>query len=226
MGIDAISTPMLMLAKFSGMNLPAEVQRFVDSDARIGETLSRRGFKGELREHVTVQLGDKSKQQRVLFIGLGHSARKFDCGTIRDAIKTAIHRAVAHRVARLSIPIFPNRVTRTSLGYEPTAHIIKCVATDLLAAKKGDGTLEIELICIPQAERHVKSGLARERRKHVSVCDEVRKAPCKAGCGHDQATSNRGSVKAASPSGKTATTTEPSKDVEAATQQSASGASK
>ena len=54
-------TPMLMLAKFSGMNLAADLKGLVaSSEERVSEELSTSGFTGELGEHLTITLGEKS----------------------------------------------------------------------------------------------------------------------------------------------------------------------
>lgn len=174
-GVERVVTPMLMLAKFSGMNLSADLEGFVASaEGRIEEELTRSGFKGEAGEHLTISLGAESKQEHVLFVGLGKAGR-FDCGTIRDTIKLAVDNAVATGSSRLSIPIMPNRLTSTSIGLMPTAHIIKCVADDVLAAKKGEGTLEIELITSPHGKRHVEAGINKTRKvKPCGVCDDVK----------------------------------------------------
>ncbi|MBX3073411.1 hypothetical protein KF728_21595 [Candidatus Obscuribacterales bacterium] len=170
-------TPMLMLAKFSGMNLAADLKGLVaSSEEKVSEQLSTSGFTGELGEHLTITLGEKSKQKKVLIVGLGKAGR-FDCGTVRDTIKVAMNRVVAARCERITIPIMPDRLTSSSLGLMPTAHIIKCVAEDVLEAKDGDGVVEIELLTTPQGKRHVNAGLAKERRskKPCGVCADVEK---------------------------------------------------
>lgn len=167
-------TPMLMLAKFSGMNLAADLKGLVASaEQRITDELAEKSFKGELGEHLTITLGEKSKQKKVLIVGLGKAGR-FECGTVRDTIKLAMNRVVASRCERITIPIMPDRLTSTSLGLMPTAHIIKCVAEDVLATKKGDGVIEIELLTTPHGKRHVLAGLNKERRnpKPCGVCGD------------------------------------------------------
>lgn len=177
-GVEQVVTPMLMLAKFSGMNLSADLEGLVEStDGLIQDKLAASGFKGSAGESLTIKLAPGSKQKHVLFVGLGKAGR-FDCGTVRDTIKLAVDNAVATGSERLSIPIMPNRLTSTSMGLMPTAHIIKCVADDVLAEKKGDGTLEIELITSPHGKRHVEAGVKKARKKSGSrpcgVCDDVK----------------------------------------------------
>jgi len=167
-------TPMLMLAKFSGMNLSDDLKGLVASaEERVTDELAKHGFKGEAGEHLTITLGDKSKQKKVLIVGLGKAGR-FDCGTVRDTIKLAVNRAVAARCERLTIPIMPNRLTSSSIGLMPTAYIIKCVAEDVLGAKDSEATLEIELLTSAHGKRHVNAGLAKQRRSKApcNVCDD------------------------------------------------------
>ncbi len=175
-GVEQVVTPMLMVAKFSGMNLSADLNGLVEStDGRIQDELAKNGFRGDQGESLTIDLGADSKQKLVLFVGLG-KAGSFDCGTVRDTIKLAVDSAVAAGAERLSIPIMPNRLTSASLGLQPTAHIIKCVADDVLAAKRGDGELEIELVTSPHGKRHVEAGIKKVRRsaRPCGVCDDVK----------------------------------------------------
>lgn len=177
-GVEQVETPMLMLAKFSGMNLSADLEGLVESsDGLIQDRLTESGFKGVAGEQLTIELAPGSKQKQVMFVGLG-KAGGFNCGTVRDTIKLAVENAVATGSERLSIPIMPNRLTSASMGLMFTAHIIKCVADDVLAEKKGDGTLEIELITSPHGKRHVEAGIKKARKqsgpKPCGVCDEVK----------------------------------------------------
>lgn len=168
-------TPMLMLAKFSGVNLAADLKELVaSSEERVTTELAESGFKADLGEHLTINLGEKSKQKKVLIVGLGKPG-SFDCGTVRDTIKVAMSRAVASKSERITIPIMPDRLTSSSLGLMLSAHIIKCVAEDVLETKEGDGVVEVELLTTPHGKRHVNAGLAKERRtkKPCGVCADV-----------------------------------------------------
>lgn len=168
-------TPMLMLAKFSGVNLAADLKGLVaSSEERVTEELAESGFKAELGDHLTISLGEKSKQKKVLIVGLGKPG-SFDCGTVRDTIKVAMDRVVASKCNRITIPIMPDRLTSSSLGLMLSAHIIKCVAEDVLETKEGDGVVEVELLTTAHGKRHVNAGLAKERRtkKPCGVCADV-----------------------------------------------------
>jgi|AGTN01.3.fsa_nt_gi Cytosol aminopeptidase family, N-terminal domain. len=182
-GVEQVETPLLMIAKFAGANNSGfDLSALVSQGTFSDEKLKDRGFRGNLGEQLTLTLGEDSAPKKVLFIGLGKSG-SFNCATIRDIIKVAVNRAVALKADKLSIPIFPNRMTSASLPLRGTAHIIRCVADDVLATKKGDATLEIEIVCTPQAARHVEAGLDCKRRgKACGSCDSrpQDKAPTRA----------------------------------------------
>lgn len=183
LGVEQVETPLLMIAKFAGSTSGLDLTDLVSQGRYSDETLKNRGFKGNLGEQLTLTLGEDSAPKKVLFVGLGKSG-SFNCATIRDIIKVAVNRAVALKADKLSIPIFPNRSTSASLPLRGTAHIIRCVADDVLATKKGDAELEIEIVCTPQAVRHVEAGLDCKRRgKACGSCDSrstTAKAPTRA----------------------------------------------
>ena len=175
-GLQNVRTPLLMLTKFSGMGLGDEMKR-VDAayEGRICSAITRKGFKGNRGEHLSLNLGEDSDIGRILFVGLGKSGN-FGCETVRDLVRLTINRAVALKQTRVTVPILPNRLTQTNLNLRGTAHIIRSVAEDVLSAKKGDGELEIELLCTPQAKRHVEAGLNCQPRRSCKVCDEQEQA--------------------------------------------------
>ncbi len=173
-GVEDVATPMLMVGKFSGMSLSADLEGLnANSGGRITDELTKSSFKGESGEHVTIALNGECKQQNVLVVGLGKAAQ-FQCATVRDTIKLAVNRAIDTRCQKLSIPILPGRVSSGSLGLQPFAYIVKCVAEDVLKEKETDGELLIELVTTPQGARHVRAGLAQERKtkKRCGVCSE------------------------------------------------------
>lgn len=178
-GVEDITTPMLMVGKFSGMSLSADLEGLnADSGGRITDELTKSSFRGESGEHVTIALDGECKQKNVLVVGLGRAVN-FQCATVRDTITLAINRAIDTRSEKLSIPILPGRVTSASLGLQPFAYIVKCVAEGVLARTKKEGELLIELVTTPQGARHVKAGLAQERRtkkKRCEPCSEIEPA--------------------------------------------------
>ncbi len=166
-GVESLKTPLLMVAKFQGMDMGDDLRKIAQMSS-VAQTLRDSGFNGDRGEHLTIALGEDGTPERVLFVGMG-KAQSFDCGTIREMIRVAVDRAIAQQCERLTIPILPNRLTATQYPLKGTVHIIKNVATNVLAEKEGDTVLHIELVCTPQAQRHVKAGLNCRRKK--DCCD-------------------------------------------------------
>lgn len=162
-GIEELQTPMLLVTQFAGIKLSADYSVLVDStDGAFGKAIKRDKFTGELGETSVVKLNGLPQDYLVVF-GLGR-AQRFGCGAIREMVRSVINSAVRRRVSRVTIPVIPNRTTSSNLTLNQTAHIMKCVAIDVLGAKKSDKELEVEFVCTPQAKRHIQAGLRRQRR--------------------------------------------------------------
>jgi hypothetical protein len=99
---------------------------------------------------------------------------------MREAMHLAVARAVAEKVSQLSIEISKDRLNASTLNLTGTAHGIKaCVNEKLAEIGVGiDGTLEVVLICTPQAARFVKKGLAIERQPKHRCCDAPTPPKC------------------------------------------------
>lgn len=165
-GLENISTPMLMLTKVAG-TAPGDGVRAVDKslDGLISKRIGKVGFKGDLGEHLAFSVGGSKPQENVLLVGLGRAA-KFDTKALCQVVGLALDQALAKKAPRLSIPILPNRLT--DLNLQGTAHIIKAAVERKLAKVSGDKELEIELLCTPQAKRHIEAGLATSHAKKGS----------------------------------------------------------
>ncbi len=167
LGLEKVSTSMLMLTKVAGTT-PGDGIRAVDQslDGLISKRVGKVGFKGDLGEHLTFSIGANKPQENVLLVGLGR-ASKFDTKALCQVVGLAVDQALAKKAPRLSIPILPNRLT--DLNLQGTAHIIKALVERKLAKVKGsqDAELEIELVCTPQAKRHIEAGLACGHTSHV-----------------------------------------------------------
>jgi hypothetical protein len=88
-------------------------------------------------------------------------------------IQLAVGRAVTMGCSRLTLEIPKDRLTATSMNLTGTAHAIKeFVTTKLAEVGAGkQGTLEVELVCTPQAARYLKKGLSIQHRgKRASCC--------------------------------------------------------
>lgn len=162
-GIEQIQTPMLMVTQFAGMRISTDYTKLVDStDGAFAKALKRDKFTGEVGETSIVKLKGLP-QDHLAVVGLGR-AQQFGCGVIREMMRDVISCAVSKKVSRVTIVFVPNRTTSGTLSLNQTAHIMKCVAIDVLESKRSQSELEIELICNPQAKRHIQAGLRRQRR--------------------------------------------------------------
>lgn len=170
LGLEKVSTPMLMLTKVAG-TAPGDGIRAVDKslDGLISKRIGKVGFKGDLGEYLNFSIGASEPQENVLLVGLGRAA-KFDTKALCQVVGIAVDQALAKKAPRLSIPILPNRLT--DLNLQGTAHIIKAMVERKLANVKGDSELEIELVCTPQAKRHIEAGLACGHTTHVKKGSE------------------------------------------------------
>jgi len=168
-GLEKIKTSMLMLTKVAG-TAPGDGVRAVDKslDGLISKRIGKVGFKGDLGEHLTFSVGDSDLLENVLLVGLGRAA-KFDTKALCQVVGLALDQTLAKKAPRLSIPILPNRLT--DLNLQGTAHIIKAAVERKLAKVSGDREFEIELLCTPQAKRHIEAGLATSHAKKGSSDD-------------------------------------------------------
>ena len=167
-GLEGHGTPLLLLAKFQGMALGDDLRKIVRKPI-VSQSLKSNDFSGNLGESVVIGMDGEGGPDRILFAGMGN-ARSFDCATIREIMTLAVKRAVEQKCDRLSIPILPNRLTSTRLPLRGTVHIMKSVASSILEESPGDGVLNIEFVCTPQAKRHVQAGLDCRRKKDCHVC--------------------------------------------------------
>jgi leucyl aminopeptidase len=165
--IQFVETPMLMVTQFAGMRISADFKALIDStDGAYAKAVKRGKFTGDAGQSVVVALGRQNlPQDSLVVIGLGR-AQPFGCREIRMMMRKVVDAAVSKRVDKVTIPFLPRRTTSSNLSLSQTAHIMRCVAVDVLESKKSDRELEIEFYCTSQARRHVQSGLDRKRRCH------------------------------------------------------------
>jgi hypothetical protein len=170
-GLETIKTDMLMLTKLGGLGLgpgPKAVDKLLEG--KLSRRIQQRRFKGELGEHLTLQLGEENAARNVLLVGLGSAADLDYCG-MQQVIKVAITRAISMGCTRISLDMPKNRITAARMNLVGTAKTLKDCVEDALAevAADKDGVLEFELICSPQAAPHLKRGLAIQRRAEKKV---------------------------------------------------------
>lgn len=170
--IPEIRTDLLMLTKLAGMPLgptPSALDRALDG--LILRKMKDADFTGEQGQHLLVDLGRRKHPQRaILLVGLGNPQKfngKVACQVFRLLIDQALEQGVAHAV----IPFAPNRMTVSSLNLKGTAHILREVVDERLSGRKGAraSLKEIQVICTPQARKHIQEGLDIPSR-HKNVC--------------------------------------------------------
>jgi len=169
-GVEAVNTDLLMLAKLSGMGLGPGPQAVDQRLAgRLSEKMRQKKFQGNLGEHLTLQVGPGAPARNVLLVGLG-SPNKLDYHGWKEVIQLAVSRAVTMGCSRLTLEIPKDRLTATSMNLTGTAHAIKEFVTMKLAEVGAgkQGTLEVELVCTPQAARFLKKGLSIQHRNQRS----------------------------------------------------------
>jgi hypothetical protein len=172
-GLETIKTDMLMLTKLGGLGLgpgPKAVDKLLEG--KLSRRMQQRRFKGELGEHLTLQLGEDNAARNVLLVGLGSPADLDYCG-MQQVIKVAITRALSMGCTRISLDMPKNRITAARMNLVGTAKTLKDCVEDALAEVAADkeGVLEFELICSPQAAPHLKRGLAIQRRTEKKACN-------------------------------------------------------
>lgn len=156
-GIENLATDLLVLTQMEGAHLSQGSQKI---DQKLGGALSRaiaeQNFSGRAGEKVLIDCqAFKTGQRYVLLVGLGDLAH-FKGYTVCGLMRTVLETARTLGVAKVTLPIFPNRQTEDELTLAGSAAIMSCrVAT----FGKLPHLQELELFCTPQARRHLQGGL-------------------------------------------------------------------
>jgi len=170
-GVETAQTEMLMITKIHGMALGAG-PRAIDNlyDGRLSQLIEAQGFTGDVGQSVVLDLGEGHLQRYIVLVGLGTVA-KFNPCTLFDVVDVALDQALARGCSKLSIPVVANRLTGLNLNLRGTSHIVRQGTERRLARLRSkSGTLEVELICTPQAKRHLEEGLNVPCRHKQSPC--------------------------------------------------------
>lgn len=187
-GVETVQTDLLMLTKLSGLGLGPSPQA-VDTQlaGRLSEKMRQKRFKGTLGEHLTLQCGPEHPARNVLLVGLGSPAT-FDYCALKEVMGVAVSRAIKLGCTRISLEIAKDRLTAARANLRGTAAAIRDCIEEKLAEIGEDkpGTLEIELICTPQAARHLRDGLSVEPRAK-RVCCEPKHSKVPSGAGKKKA---------------------------------------
>jgi len=164
-GIENLQTDLLVLTQMSGSHMSHGMQKIDERlSGELSSAMKEAGFAGHAGESVLVDCRkiENACQKFILVVGLGdlaHFKGYSVCGLMRRTLEVAKE----HSVAKLTLPVFPNRQTEAVLNLAGSGAIIACrVATfgELPDLK------EIEFFCTPQARRHLQKGLFA----HVPHC--------------------------------------------------------
>jgi Cytosol aminopeptidase family, N-terminal domain len=151
-GVQSVRTPMLMLTKIQGMGLGAG-PKAIDSicDGLLSQALEENGFKADLAEAVTVEVGPDCAQENLVMMGLGSVQNFTPCG-LAEVIDRAIDETLKKGCGKLTIPVVANRLTALNINLMGTAHIVRRTAEHKLGPIESD-------VCTSQAKRHIQKGL-------------------------------------------------------------------
>jgi hypothetical protein len=177
-GVHEVQTDMLLLTKLAGIPLgpgPSAVDESLDG--LISRKMERAKFKGDLGKFILIEVDQKAypdcPQRYILLVGLG-SPQKFSSQTVCSVFQLVVDKALELGVEHVTIPFAPNRMTVSSLNMKGMAHLLKEVVETRMAALKGDPELKrIQLLCSPQARKHIKAGLDIPSRHSRTCCIHV-----------------------------------------------------
>lgn len=173
--VHSVCTDMLVLTKLVGKPLVPVV---AEVDRALGGLISRKveltKFKGELGTSMLVEINPEVypdvAQRYILLVGLG-SLHKFNGKAACKIFRLIADKALELGVEHVTVPFVPNRATGPSLNLMGTAHILKEVVDKRLADLKGESNWkELQLLCTPQARRHVQQGLEIPSRHRRTCC--------------------------------------------------------
>jgi hypothetical protein len=156
--IESVQTDLLVLTRLQYMHPGPSSVRF-DSllNATVSAAIAEHNFYGRLGDSLLVSTGDPYIKQ-VLVVGLGKPSG-FGRPTLCGLFRLVFEKAMQSGSRKVSIPIFPGRLTDINL--KGTAAVLKC-KLNLLADQKH--LEEVEILCAPQAIRHLLSGLGKEEQ--------------------------------------------------------------
>lgn len=174
-GVSELATDLLLLTKVAGTSLGPGPQSV---DQALGGLISRkvekRKFRGDLAQTLSFDLSagaDKTPLQRhILLVGIG-SSQTFDREAACKVFSKLIDNALELNVESVTIPFPSNRSTGPTLNLKGTAHILKEVVEEKVAARgKSCKLKEIIVYCTPQAKQHIAAGLRAPIRAKGNCC--------------------------------------------------------
>jgi len=173
-----LRTDLLLLTAMSHMGLGSFAATLDRSlNGLLSKKIADSGFSGKLGEHLLIDLKNLGHKRQspsyILLVGLGHPA-DFSLRTACGLFRLSLDRAAELGVRRLTIPFLTHRLTAERMNLRGTAAVLRCRVQERLSKPHQLGALEeIEILCSPQAKRHVQQGLDIAGPLH-SPCSDPR----------------------------------------------------
>lgn len=153
-------TDLLVLTVFQN-TLLGEGPSLLDSELHgaLTREIGDHAFKGELGEQLLLDTSNlsNSRIKKVLILGLGKSDT-WGQPVICAAYKRMLEVAGKTGAKRLTIPVFPNRLTGKSMSLSAMFAVFACRLLQSTPASEASLD-EVEIVCTQQAKRHIESGL-------------------------------------------------------------------
>lgn len=168
-----VRTDMLVLTQLAG--IPIQAPSTLDESVRrlISRKAAGARFKGELGQYVLIDLDPRhypaSTQRYILLVGVG-APNKFDSKTACTVFQVVVEQALKLGIEQVTIPFTSNRLTAANLNMRGTAHLLKEVVETTIAQLTREPELdEVQIVCTPQARKHIAQGL-RIPVRHTRTC--------------------------------------------------------
>ena len=156
--IGLVDTDLLVLSRLEHTILGGGPSRF---DAALGGCISRKlsesRFQGNRGDSLLFSTGHE-RIRNVLIVGIG-AACQVGRRTICGLFEHIIEKAEEIGANKVSLPIFPGRLTAPNL--KGTLAVLRCRMAQHYSIHAGRPRIkEFEILCTPQAKRHIVNGLA------------------------------------------------------------------
>jgi hypothetical protein len=177
-GVQSVKTDLLLLPRLAGVTVNGPITDLEALDDRLKGLITRKArsarFKGELGQSLLLNLdprvfGDQP-QRYVLLAGIG-TYDKFNARAACQVFQLLVDKALELGLTQVTIPFPPKRMT--GLNYKGTAHILKEVVEDRLDRVSAPSLEVVEVLCSPQARKHIEEGLHIPSRHQRDCCVSI-----------------------------------------------------
>jgi hypothetical protein len=171
---EDFETDLLVLTMLAKMPFPSALNRLdAQLDGLLESDVVTHGFTAGLGEHRLFDLRKHGLPPKyVLLVGLG-AKETFNTKVVCGFFRLVIEVATKIGAKRVTIPFMPQRLTAESMNLRGNAAILRCRVHESWSQGKLTDLEEIQVICAPQAKRHIEAGLGVEHQ----LCKECRN-PC------------------------------------------------